>query len=386
VPRRIDANCVIAAKVRPEYRLRQLNNSFPSGNFLAMQFWRMIALILGLLLCLGVAEAQMVTGIRNGNKTTYCIHTGLTSDLKDCGVGADWYTYVFIGSISSITPVDKDEKKLEIRPEEIFHGNPPSPLAALTSQAACLPKLAVGDRWLFYLREDDKDKPIVLDYYGNPSLPVADAKEQVVTLRRLQTIGDRGIVRGNVWKGDPMQGKPVGNARVVAQAETGNLRFATTSDSKGRYEFPPLPAGSYKITVHRVGSFQPEDTSVDVSRGSCWDVILTRYPHAQIAGYVRHPDGSPVAAAQAVLISLDESWWSSQQVGADGHFLYESLRPGRYVIGVRLESTSPDQSSSSPPPPASLYYPGVQNRSAAAAIALRTDVKRDNIDFTIPVH
>jgi hypothetical protein len=31
-----------------------------------------------------------------------------------------------------------------------------------------------------------------------------------------------------------------------------------------------------------------------------------------------------------------------------------------------------------------LYYPGVQNRSAAAAIALRTDEKRDNIDFSIP--
>jgi len=360
-----------------------LNAPLSGGNLLAMRFSRMTALLLGLLLCLGAAGAQIVTIIRNGDKRFACMHTGLTSDLKDCGVKADWYTYVFVGSISSVVPAANDEKELQIHPEEIFRGNPPSPLTALTSQAACLPKLAVGDRWLFYLRKD-KDKPIVLDYYGNDSLPVADAKEQIATLRRLETIGDRGILRGNVWRGDDIHGEPVGHARVVATSETGNLRFVTTSNASGRYEFPPLPARFYKITVHRAGSFRPEDTSVDVSRGSCWDVTLTRYPHARIAGHVRHPDDSPVTGAQALLISLDESWWSSQQVGANGYFLYESLRPGRYVIGVRLESTSPDQSSSSPPPPASLFYPGVQNRSAAAAIVLRTDEKRDNIDFTIP--
>jgi hypothetical protein len=93
----------------------------------------------------------------------------------------------------------------------------------------------------------------------------------------------------------------------------------------------------------------------------------------------------PLAGAQALLISVDESWWSTEQVGSNGYFSYESLRPGRYVIGVRLVSPpSPDQSGGGPPPPASLYYPGVQNRSAAAAIALRTDEKRDNIDFSIP--
>jgi hypothetical protein len=353
--------------------------------FLAMCFPRTIAVILGPLLCLGVAKAQMVTGIRNGNKTTFCVHTGWMSDLKDCGVRDDWYTYVFVGSISSVVPAADDEKTVQIHPEEIFHGKPPSLLTVLTSQAACLPKLAVGDRWLFYLRKD-KDKPIVLDYYGNDSLPVAGAKEKIATLRLLETIGDRGILRGNVWKGDPIQGKPVGHALVVAQAEAGNLRFATTSDANGRYEFPPLPAGSYKITAHRVGSFRPEDASVDVSRGSCGDLTLTRDPHAQIAGHVRHPDGSPVAEAQALLISVDESWWSTLEVDANGYFVYESLRPGHYVVGVRLtRPPSPNTvSGGTPSPEASLYYPGVQNRSAAAIIALRTDEKRDNIDFAVP--
>jgi hypothetical protein len=45
---------------------------------------------------------------------------------------------------------------------------------------------------------------------------------------------------------------------------------------------------------------------------------------------------------------------------------------------------SPDESRSGAPPSASLYYPGVPSRSAAVPIVLRTDERRDNINFTVP--
>jgi hypothetical protein len=32
----------------------------------------------------------------------------------------------------------------------------------------------------------------------------------------------------------------------------------------------------------------------------------------------------------------------------------------------------------------SMYYSGVPSRSAAVAISLRTDERRDNVDFTVP--
>jgi hypothetical protein len=67
---------------------------------------------------------------------------------------------------------------------------------------------------------------------------------------------------------------------------------------------------------------------VDVSRASCWDVGLTRYPHAHIGGYVRYPNGSPAIEAQALLISVDGSWWSTLQVGANGYLSYDSFDTG----------------------------------------------------------
>jgi hypothetical protein len=35
------------------------------------------------------------------------------SDLNDCGVRSDWYTYVFVGSISAITGIKDDENGAE---------------------------------------------------------------------------------------------------------------------------------------------------------------------------------------------------------------------------------------------------------------------------------
>jgi hypothetical protein len=58
--------------------------------------------------------------------------------------------------------------RIQITPQEVFSGKPANPLTVQTSQAACLPEIAVGDQWLFFSREE-KGKPIVLDYYANGS-------------------------------------------------------------------------------------------------------------------------------------------------------------------------------------------------------------------------
>jgi hypothetical protein len=136
---------------------------------------RLASVVLAAVFCaLSAANAQIIDIRKIGDKTITCMHTGLMSDLKDCGARSDWYAYVFVGSSSSIKPAGNDEEILQITPEELFYGNPSTPLTVLTSQGACLPTLAVGNRWLFYLRKEN-GKPIVLDYYGNDSRPVANA-------------------------------------------------------------------------------------------------------------------------------------------------------------------------------------------------------------------
>jgi len=240
-----------------------------------MRFARTVAL-LGVALCWCVpAKPVIVTEKKVGDRTIMCMHTGLMSELKDCGVHTGWYTYVFVGAISLITPLENDEKVIQIIPEEVFAGEPATPLTVQTSQGACLPDLVAGDQWLFYLRQEE-GKPIFLDYYGNDSLPVANAQEQIEILRRLKTMGDHGIVRGHVLRGEFFDGTAVPNSRIVARRKSDKKEFVTRTDRDGHYEFDPLPPGEYKLTVDRIGTFKPDSTDLELTGGACWDLTISQ--------------------------------------------------------------------------------------------------------------
>jgi len=258
----------------------------------------------------------------------------------------------------------------------------------LTSQAACLPKLAVGDRWLFFLREV-KDKPIVLDFYGNASRPAADAQEQIRTLRRLKDTGGLSILRGRVTKNAFFDDNAVAGAHVVALHVTDKLKFEATTAANGRYEFQLLSPGNYKISVDPIGSFRADDSQVDLQPNACWDLTLSRSPHAMLGGHIRHLDGSPVPKVGVVLINADSPGYITTQTDAKGHFQFGSLGQGKYVVGINYPARDDwfNGAGSGPAvkfPPASTFYSGASERSAAIVIGLSTDETLDNVDFHLP--
>jgi hypothetical protein len=181
---------------------------------------RFLALLALVFSGLTTARAQIITLEKVGDKTVACSRSGLTSSFKDCGVRADWYAYVFVGVISGVTPVESDEKQIELAPEEVFFGTPATSLTVLTPQADCMREFKVGDRWLFYLRKVEGE-PLVLDYDANDSLPVADAQNQIATLRRLEKIGNVAVLRGQVVRGELFSGEVVPNAQTTATSPTG---------------------------------------------------------------------------------------------------------------------------------------------------------------------
>jgi hypothetical protein len=354
---------------------------------LSSRFHRSLAILVVALSCLCASSAQMIIFKQDGDKTVMCVHSGLESFVNDCGVRSDWYSYVFVGSISAVTPIEKDEQELQIVPEEVFSGSPTTPLTVLTSQGQCLPKLAVGDRWLFFLRSE-KDKPIVLDYYANDSRSVSNAQQQIDTLRRLQNIGEFAILRGHVMRGNFTNGKSLPRVRVIAQREFKDFQSAAIADANGHFEFQPLPAGMYDISVDFPGSSKPDDTKIAVSSGACRDLTLYRSPHAQISGHVHHSDGSPMQNVDVILIRADNTLYNTTQADASGAFNFNSLRPGKYVVGLNLPGAPAWKyagcGGGCDVPPASMYFNGAMERSHAHIIMLGTDEKRHDIDFTAP--
>jgi Carboxypeptidase regulatory-like domain len=293
-----------------------------------------------------------------------------------------------VGVISEVTPVENDENQIQLVPEEVFLGTPATALTVLTSQAVCMREFKAGDRWLFYLRKVEGE-PIVLDYYANDSLPVANAQDQIATLRSLGKIGDFAVLRGRVLRGELSGADVLPNAQVAATRQSdGNQSFCVTG-SDGRYEFPPLPPGKYKITVRPVESYKPDDSQIVLTSGTCRDITLYRTSHAEIGGHVTRSDGTPVANVALVLIQSDNSAYMTTPTGADGYFVFGPLQPGKYVLGLNFPA-SPDWFDGDgggdgvPLPPASMFYPGVANRSGALVIRLETDEKLEDLNFVVP--
>jgi hypothetical protein len=336
----------------------------------------------------GVAEAEIIEFRQVGNKTIECMHSGLMSDLNDCGFRSDWYAYVFVGSISAVTPADKDESIIQIMPEEIFFsGAPTTPLTVITSQGACLPTLAVGDHWLFYLRKQD-GKPIVLGYYGNDSRPVSEAKNEIETLRQLKANSALGIVRGSVERGRFGDREAVPGAQVTATKKSDRSQSFAATDSDGHFQFAPLSPGTYKLTMDPLGSFRPDDDSVDVKPGSCWDITMSKSPHAQISGHLRYPDGAPAVGVPVLIIDADGSGYNRRESDEHGHFSSESIVcwkiPGSGSATGCASVADQQLRGRCEIPSGALYYPWMHDRSDALVIELSEDEKRKNIDFTIP--
>lgn len=331
---------------------------------------------------LGTAAAQNVELGDIEGKDLECFHGGGMWDLDDCGFNSESYDYVLVGSISAIVPADKDEKKIQITPEEVFHGEPPAPLTVLTSQGPCEPKFAVGDRWLFVLHQEP-GQPIVLDTWAG-SRPVSNAQLQIDILRRLQTIGEFGLVRGKVELADS---KAVSGAQVVASRKSDHAQFFATTDDDGVFEFEPLSPDKYDLRIDPVGTFRSPDDSVEVARGSCRDVTMVG--GARISGHIRRSDGSPVPGVGVYF--MHANGYNAETSDEKGYFHSDAMRPGKYVVGITPPSVPGAKyaglvcgGTACPPPIIYLYYPGMPNRSDSLVITLADDEKRDDIDFVMP--
>jgi hypothetical protein len=262
------------------------------------------------------------------------------------------YAYIFVGSVLSTTERSDTEKRLELSLEEIFLGKNIGRLKVSTTQGACLPEIFPGDRWLFYLRHDDKTHEFLLDY-GSPSKPIADAEAAITRLRRLAAMSGSGLILGSLNQelqdADEDGTKsttfvPVQNHKVIAKRVPDGAEYSAVSDRDGNFEFGPLPSGSYHLT-----------------------------------GHVRSADGKPFKLHPWVEVETEDGQrFASFYADDEGFFEAKGLEPGRYLVGIgmRAEPETPEWRSR-------VYYPGVATKENATIIELGKAEKRENIDFSM---
>jgi len=341
-----------------------------------------------------VAHAQILETKTVNGKEIMCARSGLSSSLKDCGPGGDVYTYVFTGTIASIAPIpNSDEETLQLVPDEVFVGQPPTPLTVQTEQALCaLTPIHVGDRWLFRIYKGQK-KSLVIGLYTGSSGSITNAyiQREVATYRRLKTIGSLGLLQGSVFHGEYIESATIPNALVTAANPRSGISFTTTTDAEGHYEFQPLTPGRYNLTVAPIGAYKADRSYANVEAGVCWDVSLDREAHGEISGRILRANGSPATNIDLVIIDADNTGYTTLQTDGDGRFDSYAYPPGKYILGVNFPPNPTWFNGSGAGadlklPPASWFYPGVQDRSHATILTLNPDQKLTNINITLPTH
>jgi hypothetical protein len=319
-------------------------------------------------------------------ETISCAQSGLRGWGEPCGIDDD-YAYIFLGSVLSATKISDTEMRLQLIPHEVFLGNAASQLTVTTNQGACLPQIAVGDEWLFYLQRDDKTHQLLLAY-GSPSEPVADAQQDIAILRRLAAMTDSGLIQGTVGREvqDTEDGVgsttwvPVPNHKIVAKRKSDGVEYSALSDSDGNYEFEPLPTGSYDLSANTEPGLWAEEGPAKVGPKSCTAFQLELHTDGRISGHVKFADGKPFKIYPWVaIVSEDGDRSQSFPVDDNGYFQAKGLEPGRYLVGVGIEAQTGSLEWQS-----RIYYPGVRTKDEATVIELHTSEKRTNIDFQLP--
>lgn len=120
-------------------------------------------------------------------------------------------------------------------------------------------------------------------------------------------------------------------------------------------------------------------------------MILTSKSEGRIAGHLRTPDGKPVAGADVLLIDADGSGFNTLTTNKEGYFSFDDQGPSQYIVAARrpgapkLKIAGCGGASCEDELPTDLYYFGNTTlRSAALAIKLSVDEKRDDLEIVLP--
>ena len=193
-----------------------------------------------------------------------------------------------------------------------------------------------------------------------------------------------GWIYGRVVRGPDDPG--VGAVRLVL--EGADRHFESTTRSDGRFAFPGLPGGDYRLKAERRGyvTFPGPVSDVHLVAGKCSEIVLQLRPDRRIRGHVYASDGRPAKRIRPTLLPADyiqtpqlATAAVSAALDPDGRFEFADLAPGDYYLGVNLDRPpAPDA------PFARYFFPGTEDPELAETLHIPEDGAVIDADLTLP--
>ncbi len=177
----------------------------------------------------------------------------------------------------------------------------------------------------------------------------------------------------------------VEGAKVVLTG-AGPERQMVTSSS-GRFLFPKLPAGEYRVKVQKQGyaviSGLPD--SVKLAENGCVELTIRAEPDRRVYGRVYSADGKPVIGIPVALLRVRDLRMATEaamiraQSDSAGRFAFKNVPAGEYYMGVNL-----DRPESFSVPYARVFYPGTTEPEQARPIQIQEGGTIVEADLQLP--
>ncbi len=228
----------------------------------------------------------------------------------------------------------------------------------------------LGGQYLVYAYRD-KEQRLSTSSCTRTRL-LSEAATDLEYVRGLTKAAPGGTIFGEVRIYRPTQRyernpPPVQDVSILL--EGANKHFETKTNTAGKYSISDLPPGTYKVKVDlpeglSISNFERELTVYD--RG-CAQAFFLVEPDTRLTGKVldAHGMAAPNVLMELVPISREGGAYRSfVRTDKEGHYEMKMVRPGQYLLGVRIAGSA----GSTYVPFPQIYYPGVSDRSQATTI------------------
>lgn len=211
---------------------------------------------------------------------------------------------------------------------------------------------------------------------------------------------------------DALTGAPLSKTTVFLRPVEGeDLVYRSSTLADGRFLFPSVPPGRYRLIANRTGyvgaayiSPDPPRTNVLVlwPDDSVREIVLKLLPHAAISGVVIDEDGDPVEGAEVQAYRYGYRDGRRQLVATGtaarandlGEYRVSGLRPGRYYIGASMPQHHRLERRIEVPPPGAnphlpeqgyepVYYPDAGDPAGAVPINLSAGREVHGVDLML---
>lgn len=350
-----------------------------------------------LLLCITAAIPFFLSAEAEG-----CMCVG----LSDCELFA-MADAVFVGTVLDVRQTEGDFKENihRVQIDEVFWGEKDSGVVEVTSSAwACPYRMEKGESHLIFAGIDDSGELYTGLCSGSRMVDSGG-----VVLKELREMKDSGVLgvadlRGMVLEAakPPLTGqKPEGVSFVSIVPENGGDPITAELDSEGAFFVDGVTPGRYLITpmlpagyIYRdwtpqnLSKEDDDDRSIEVKDHGCTVAKFEVRVNGRISGRLVDSTGIPLANIYGIdLMKLDapedDESTVTVETGPNGEFLFEGLRPGRYVLGVNLDDFITEESHTFTLP--KFFFPGSRTLDGAVVVELGKSAEiRDIVVQALP--